>query len=334
MLRGMRKIVIHKAGGYEQLKLEEHPDLLPAPGERLVEVRAAGVNYADVCVRWGVYSSAKEYVGWPITPGFEFAGVSRGEEVFGVTRFGAYASQVCADAELVWKKPSSLSFEEAAALPAVYLTAYHGLNQSVPLRRGMKVLIHSAAGGVGSALVQMARIQGLEVTGVVGSSHKVAYLKELGCDHAIDKSSEDLWSRAREFGPYDLVYDANGPETLKQSYAALRPTGKLVSYGFHTMLPKQGGRLNYLKAGLGLLRMPRFNPLNMTNENKSVICFNLSFLFDRKDLLEEGIAQILTWLEDGKLRPPKVQTFALANAADAHRAIESGKTTGKLVLLP
>lgn len=331
----MRKVVIHKPGGYEKLVLEDHPTPTPSAGKVLVRTRACGVNYADVCVRWGVYASAKEYVGWPITPGFEFSGLDEeGNEVFGVTRFGGYSTHVLADKELVWKKPASLSFEAAAALPAVFLTAYHGLTQSVPVRKGMKVLIHSAAGGVGSALVQMAKIYGFEVTGVVGSSHKTAYLEELGCDHIIDKSREDLWARARKIAPsgYDLVYDANGPETLKQSYAALRPTGKLVCYGFHTMLPKQGGRMNYLKAGWGMLRMPRFNPLAMTSENKSVVAFNLSFLFDRKDLLAEGMADILRWLDEGKLKPPKVQTFALDRVAHTHRAIESGKTMGKLVL--
>jgi NADPH:quinone reductase-like Zn-dependent oxidoreductase len=341
----MRKAVIHKPGGYDQLKIESAPLPVPGPGQVLIKSHAAGVNYADVCVRWGVYASAKEFVGWPITPGFEFSGkvaalgervekFRLGDEVFGVSFFGAYATHLLADTDLLWHRPLGLSPLEAAGMPAVFLTAYHGLFQSVPVRKGMKVLVHSAAGGVGSSLVQMAKIHGLEVTGVVGASHKLSYLNQIGCDHGIDKSSEDLWKRAKEIAPegFDLIYDANGPETLRESYAHLRPTGKLVCYGFHTLLPKKGGRINYLKAAWGMLRMPRFNPLRMTTDNKSVIAFNLSFLFARKDLLREAMSDILRWLEEGKLRAPKVQAFALTECGKAHAALESGTTVGKLVL--
>ena len=160
------------------------------------------------------------------------------------------------------------------------------------------------------------------------------YVRALGADVVIDKSKQDMWKEARAAAPqgYDLVFDANGPETLSGSYAHLRPTGKLIVYGFHTLLPKQGGRIRYIKAALGLVAMPRFNPLHMTNENKSVIAFNLSFLFERESLIQEAIPEMTRWLKDGKLRPPMVQTFSLDDVASAHRAIESGQTTGKLVL--
>ena len=128
------------------------------------------------------------------------------------------------------------------------------------------------------------------------------------------------------------MFDANGPETLAQSYAHLRPTGKLLVYGFHTLLPKQGGRINYLKAAPGLLRMPRFSPLRMTTENKGVVAFNLSFLFDRMDLLHTAVNDLTAWVEAGNIRVPQVRSYALADVAQAHRALESSETTGKLVL--
>jgi len=198
----------------------------------------------------------------------------------------------------------------------------------------MNVLIHSAAGGVGSALVQIAKILNLRVVGVVGSSHKVDHVRALGADVVIDKSKQDLWKEARTAAPqgYDLIFDANGPETLKKGYAHLRPTGKLIVYGFHTLLPKQGGRIQYVKAALGLFAIPRFNPLHMTNENKSVVAFNLSFLFEHERLVQEAIPEMMRWLREGKLRPPAVRLFSLDDVASAHRAIESGQTTGKLVL--
>jgi len=341
----MQKVVIHRAGGYERLKLETHP--VPHPGDRqvLIRTQAVGVNYADICVRWGVYESARRFAGWPITPGFEYSGyveevgsgvghLKAGDAVFGVTLFNGYSTHVCAPADLVWPKPEALDFEAAAGFLAVHLTAYHGLLQHVVIRPGMKILVHSAGGGVGSALVQLCRLHDLRVTGVVGASHKVEYVRQLGADAVIDKSRQALWDEARRLCPdgYDLVFDANGPETLAQSYAHLRPTGKLLVYGFHTLLPKQGGRIDYLKAALGLLRMPRFNPLAMTTENKGVVAFNLSFLLNRADLLHEAVTDLTAWIEAGKIAVPKVRSFSLAEVADAHRALESGQTMGKLVL--
>jgi NADPH:quinone reductase-like Zn-dependent oxidoreductase len=341
----MKHIVIHQAGGYENLKLETAPDPRPGADEVVVRSSAAGVNYADACVRWGVYESAKKFVGWPITPGFEFAGevaevgagvthVQPGDQVFGVTLFNGYSSHVKVPKTFVWKRPRELSVEQAAGFPAVFFTAYHGLLQNVRIYPGMAVMIHSAAGGVGSALVQLAKLHGLKVVAVVGASHKVEYVKSLGADVIIDKSKQNLWQEAKRAVPqgYDLIFDANGPETMKQGYAQLRATGKLVVYGFHTLLPKQGGRINYLKAAWGMVKIPRFNPLTMTNQNKSLVAFNLSFLFERDDLIQEAARDLLLWLSEGKLRPPKVQTFAFENVAAAHQAIESGQTTGKLIL--
>jgi len=340
-----QRIIVRKPGSFDRLEIETFEPKNPGPGEVLVKTHAAGVNYADVCVRWGVYASAKEYVGWPITPGFEFSGTilkmgpgtegfQPGDQVFGVTRFSAYASHITARADLLWKNPATLTMEQAAGFPAVFLTAYHGLLQNVYTRPGMKVLIHSAAGGVGSALVQLAKIQNMEVTGVVGSSHKVEYVKALKADHVIDKSRQNLWAECERIAPqgFDLIFDANGPETLKDSYQHLRPTGKLICYGFHTLLPKESGRIQYFKALKGLWRMPRFNPLNMTNENKSLIAFNLSFLFDRQELLNEAMPPLLAWLQEGKLQAPRVDVFPFTQVAQAHQAIQSGRTVGKLVL--
>ena len=341
----MRKVVVPRAGGYEQLRLERHP--VPKPGGRevLIRTHSVGVNYADICVRLGVYESARRFVGWPITPGFEYSGwvedVGRevehlkvGDPVFGVTFFNGYATHVRAPADLVWPKPKALDFEAAAGFLAVHLTAYHGLLHNVVIRPGMTVLVHSAGGGVGSALVQLCKLHGLHVIGVVGRGHKVGYVRQLGADAVIDKSGGSLWGEVERLCPHgcDLVFDANGPETLRQSYAHLAPTGKLMVYGFHTLLPKRGGRMDYLKAALGLLKVPRFNPLRMTNENKGVVAFNLSFLFDRIDLLRPAVGDLTAWVEAGQIAVPTVRAFPLADVAQAHRELESGETTGKLVL--
>lgn len=341
----MRKIVIHSPGGYEKLRIEEFPDPVPGENEVVVQTIAAGVNYADCAVRWGVYESAKKFVGWPITPGFEFSGVivARGKKVkkkigtkvFGVSLFNSYATHVTVPEHQVYPLPKKLTAIQAAAFPAVHMTAYHALFQLVRIRASGKILVHSAAGGVGSALLQLARIAGLESVAVVGGAHKVAFAKDFGAHAVIDKSSENLWQRARDLAPegYDAILDANGYTTLKESYAQLAPTGKLIVYGSHSLLPKEGGRINYLKAGWGLLRTPRFNPLRMLSENKTVSGFNISFLFSRRDLLNEAMTDLLRWLAAGKLRPPAATEVPFENAAEAHRLIESGKSVGKIVLV-
>ena len=343
----LTKVVIHSAGAHDRLTLETAPALRPGPGEVRVDVRAIGINYADVIVRMGLYASAKELVGWPITPGFEVSGVVAsvgegvtdlevGARVFAVTLFDGYASQVVVPRHQVFPIPEGLSYGQAAAIPAVFLTAWYALKELANPRPGLTILVHSAAGGVGSSLVQLGKALDLTVVGVVGRSHKVETAREMGCDHVIDKSTEDLWARAEALRPdgYDVVLDANGVETLAQSYAHLRRTGRLVVYGFSTMFSRGRARPSYLKLATGWLRTPRFDPLDMVNRSRSVLAFNLSYLFDRDDILAAGMADIHALLADGRLRPPPLTAYPLADVARAHADIESGNSVGKLVLVP
>ena len=205
-----RRIVIKKAGDYSQLYLVnfEVPQL--SDNQVLIEVNYAGVNYADCLVRFGVYASAKEYVGWPITPGFEVSGrvlkvgkditqFKVGDEVIGFTRFNGYSSHLVIDEAQVFHLPRELNMAQGAAFPAVYFTAYYALMQSFRLSLKSKILVHSAAGGVGSALVQIAKAKGFQVAGVVGSSHKMSYLQSLGCDWVYDKSAKNFnWQQIKD----------------------------------------------------------------------------------------------------------------------------------------
>jgi len=224
---------------------------------------------------------------------------------------------------------------QGAGFPAVSLTAWFALFELAHPREGNTMLVHSAAGGVGSMLVQLGRIAGCRVIGVVGASHKVEAAQSLGADAVIDKSTRPLWQDAERLSPggYDIVLDANGVSTLKQSYRHLAPVGKLVVYGFHSMLPQRGGVPHKLRLALDYLRTPRFSPFDLTTKNRSILGFNLSFLFDKTTVLQQGMKQILQWLEAGELQPPAVTTYPLEAVAEAHRALESGQTTGKLVLL-
>ena len=343
----MKKIVIDRPGGYRRLQIKKFSRPMPRSSEVLVEVSAAGINFADIFIRLGLYKSAKEFVGWPITPGFEFAGkvlkcgeditdLNEGDRVFGLTRFGAYATHLCVPREQVFliSEDSKFTPDQWAAFPTVFLTAYHGLFQNFVLRPGMKILVHSAAGGTGGALLQLGKIAGCRMSGVVGATHKVNTAFDCGADYVIDKSREDLWVRVREICPvgYDVVFDGNGPATLKQSYQHLAPAGKLVAYGFHSMLSTFGVIPNYFKLLLQYFRVPRWSPLNMTQENKSLMAFNLSFLFHRMDLLQESMQDLLKWVEEGKIKAPVLHPFPFEKVADAHRALESGNSVGKLIL--
>lgn len=347
MSLAMRKVVVHGPGGLDRLRVEEHPTPEPGPGEVRVATRAVGVNFADLAVRMGMYTSAKVYVGWPITPGFEFAGAidavgadvsgwRAGDEVFGVTRFGGYASHVVVPAHQVRARPAHVPAEAAAGFPTVFLTAWYALHELAHPHPGDRLLVHSAAGGVGQALGQLGRLHGCRMVGVVNGAHKVAPAREAGFDAVIDKGAEDLWEHARAVSPegYAVVFDANGVETLRASFDALAPGGKLVVYGFATMFDRGGDRPSWPSLAWRWLRTPRFDPLQMTSSNRSVMAFNLSFLFPRADLLVPAMDELLTWLADGRVRPLATTAFPLDRVAEAHRALHSGETVGKLVLVP
>lgn len=342
----MKKISIRSAGSYNTLEFEQTSDLTAGDNEVVIDVKAIGVNFADICIRLGVYQSAKEYIGWPITPGFEVSGVvkstgpsvkkySVGDEVIGFTRFNGYATQVCVIEDHVLPVPKGFTLEQAAGFPAVFFTAYHAIFQNVVLQPGSQVLIHSAAGGVGTALTQLCKIAGFFVVAVIGSSHKRAYLEKFTPHVIIDKSTQNLWTEAEKASPegYHAIFDANGYSTLKESYRHLRPTGKLLVYGTHALFSKKGGKLNYLKAAIGLLKTPRFPPLDMISRNTGVIGFNLSFLFDQAELISDCVAGLSKYLDTGQIKPIPITTFEFEQVADAHRLLESGESVGKIVLL-
>lgn len=340
----MQRIVIRRPGGYDALELVTAPDPVPGPGELVIACEACGVNYADGIIRMGLYASARKLHGYPITPGFEVAGRIAaigdgvtgwqvGDEVLGLTLFNGYASRLKLPADGVFAKPAGLDSAQAASLPTVFLTAWWMVHRQVHPEPGETWLVHSAAGGVGSALLQLARLAGVRAVGVVGGAHKRAHALEMGAAEVIDKSGEALWPAARRLAPlgYQAIFDANGVATLAESYRHLAPTGRLVVYGFHSMLPHDG-RLNWLRLARDWLRTPRFNPLRMTQENRSVLAANLSFLQSHAPALRAGMLWLLERFDDGRLSPLPVECHPLADAAAAQRRLESGRTVGKLVL--
>jgi len=342
-----RRIRIDRPGNYDVLRLEAFAVGAPGPGQVLIEVQAIGVNYADGIIRMGLYESAKKLHGYPITPGFEVSGrvlavgtsVSRfraGDEVLALTLFDGYSSHLLVDQDRVFGKPVALPFDQAAAIPTVFLTAWFMVHELTRTRAGERWLVHSAAGGVGTALAQLGRLAGCEVTGVVGHPDKAAAARAAGCTRVIDRQSGDLWRRVEAISPggFDAIFDANGVSTLRQSYRHLAPTGRLFVYGFASMLPKGRGTPNWPRIAWAWLRTPRFSPLDMTRSNRSVIACNLSFLSAEGPRLARGMEWLLAGFASGQLLPPPVTGYPLADAARAQAALESGRTIGKVILRP
>ena len=261
----MRKVVIQKAGSYKELRVEEHPDPTPREGEVLVRVVAAGINYADIVVRMGLYSSAKKYVGWPITPGFEATGVitavgkgvkrwKAGDAVLAVTRFGGYTSHLVVPEHQVFPVPKGFSMSEAAGFPAVFLTAYYGLIRLADVRPGHRVLVHSAAGGVGSSLLQLGRLNGAVMVGVVGKTHKVEVAQSLGADVVIDKSKTALWAEAKK--PPRMVTRSSLTPMGSAHWGIVTNTSVPPAASWCTVLPvccrkKEGGPIGSSWPGIG-----------------------------------------------------------------------------------
>jgi NADPH:quinone reductase-like Zn-dependent oxidoreductase len=341
----MRRIRIDRPGSRARTWLEDAPTPSPGPGQVRVRVQAAGLNYADTIIRLGLYASAKQLHGYPITPGFEVAGTidalgegvtgwREGDAVIGVSLFNGWASHVVLEAGQVFARPDALSAAEAAAIPTVFLTAWFMVHQQLHPRPGERWLVHSAAGGVGQALLQLARLAGAEAVGVVGGEHKRAAALAAGAREVLLRDAT-LWPRARALAPagYHAVFDANGVATLGRSFEHLAPTGRLCIYGFASMLPRDG-RLNWLRLAWDWWRTPRFSPLAMTQSNRSVLACNLSFLQAESARLAEGMCWLLERFADGRLVAPPVTTWPLAEAGRAMDAIAGGATVGKLVLLP
>jgi NADPH:quinone reductase-like Zn-dependent oxidoreductase len=340
----VRKIIIRRPGGFGKIELAEAPPPAVLPGTVRVRVRAAGVNFADCVARMGLYASAREYAGWPLTPGFEAAGIIEatgdgisegliGKRVIALTRFGGYAEEIVVPRAQVFDLPATMGFAEGAGLPVIFLTAYYALHELAVPPPGSAVLIHSAAGGVGSSLVQLCRAHRNQIAAIVGSSGKMDLVRSLGADAVILRSGQDWIKAARAHATqgYAAIFDASGA-TLRGSYSLLAPRGRLIAYGAHNIMSKHGGLAGLPMTGLRYALLPRFNPLRLANDNKSVMGFNLSYLFDETELMRGALDAILAWFEAGLIKVPPITCFPIEKAAEAHKALQSGATVGKLVL--
>jgi NADPH:quinone reductase-like Zn-dependent oxidoreductase len=332
----MRAVVITKHGGPGVLQVQERPDPALGPGQVRIEVAAAGINFADVMARIGLYPDAPDT---PCVVGYEVAGtilelgadvehLSLGQRVFAGTQFGGYASQVVAMATDVVPLPDELSFEQGAAIPVNYGTAWAGLIGYGNLQPGERVLIHSAGGGVGIAATQIAKRVGVEVYGTA-SPGKHDRCLELGVDHAIDYTKPG-WERG--LPKFDVIMDAVGGASFRRSYNLLRPGGRLVAFGASAVI--SGERRNLVTAVRAAARMPRFNMIKQMSESKAVIGLNMLSLWKDRGTLEPWIKPLLAMLEDGTVKPVIGGEFTFEQAGAAQTMIVERRNVGKVILTP
>ncbi|MFO1519085.1 MAG: medium chain dehydrogenase/reductase family protein [bacterium] len=336
----MRQVWITKTGGPEVLQVKEAPDPEAKPGEVRIRVKAAGVNFADLLARQGLYPDAPKL---PAVVGYEVAGVvdqvgagveyKTGDRVGAITRFGGYGDIVVVPAAFVFPLPIKLSFEEGAAIPVNYLTAWLMLVNQGNIQRGDRVLIHAAAGGVGQAALQICRSRGAEVFGTASAS-KHERLKKLGVDHCIDYHAQDFEEEVKRITDgrgVDLILDAVGGESYRKSYRCLASLGKLMMFGVSSFSTSE--KRDLFSVAKGFLRMPSFKPIPLMNENRGVMGFNLGHLWDRRELLQSSLKEILMQIESGVLKPLVDRGFPLEKAGEAHAHLHAHKNFGKVVLL-
>jgi NADPH:quinone reductase-like Zn-dependent oxidoreductase len=337
----MRQVCMPRYGPPEVLRIQEVAAPAVTPETVRIAVQAIGVNFADIMARQGLYPDCPKP---PVVVGYEVAGtietigpgvtgLSLGQAVLALTRFGGYAEQVVVPVAQVFPLPESMPFTAAAALPVNYLTAYLMLYVCSHLQPAEHVLIHGAAGGVGLAAVQLCRLRQAEIYGTA-SSPKHAILRQQGVHHTLDYHHEDIPAAIRRLTRgrgVDIVLDPRGGRSFAQSYRMLAPLGRLVMFGVSQMSRRPGR--NVLSAIWQLLGMPWFHPLRLLNDNKAVIGVNLGHLWDQTTLLQQGMHSLLHLYQQGQLAPVIAETFPLHRAATAHRYLQEHRNIGKVLLL-
>lgn len=312
----------------------------PAPAEVLIEAEGFGLNFADVMAREGLYKDAPplpavlgyESVGRIVKTGAEVSGFTPGQRVVAFTRFGGYASHVLTDHRAVALIPETMELGVAAALATQYCTAWYAAEIAMRLHPGEHVLVQAAAGGVGTALVQLAKRRGCIVYGTAGSDEKMDYLRAIGVDHPLNYNKEPFDQAVRRLRGgkgVDAVFDSIGGSVFRRGFRLLEPGGKIAGYGAAQRIDKRGFfSLLGLLFGFGF-----YNPIGLLSPSKSMIGVNMLRIADhRPDLLQICLQEVVRLALSGELAPRTGAVFAANELARAHDFLASRRSTGKIVV--
>jgi synaptic vesicle membrane protein VAT-1 len=339
----MRRVIFRKFGEADVLEIDDVPARTPGAGEIAVDVAFSGINYADVLARRGFYKWAPPL---PTCVGFESSGTVSavgpgvtshviGDRIAAVSRFGAYAEQVIVEAKRAWKIPTGMSLEDAAAIPAVYITAWQSLCEVARVRRGDAVLIQAVAGGVGLAALQICKHLGVTTYGTASSDDKLTFAREHGLDHAINYARDDFEKEiARLTGDrgVEFVLDSLGGEGLRKGYRCLSRGGLVVTIGAAGVAPPHRDPVSFLKAGVELVKGGVFHPFQLIEHNRGIAGVQVLLLWDDLPRLDRAMAEIFQWYAEGAIKPHIDRIVTMEQAAEAHRALESRGTRGKLLI--
>ena len=339
----MRQVWITKHGPPEVLTVREAPTPSPGAGEVLIAVAAAGINFADIMARRGVYPDAPKP---PCVVGYEVAGeieavgpgvttLSVGQKAMALTHFGGQSSHVVVPVGQVFPIPPGLDAAHAAALPVTYLTAYQLVVAMGRLAKGETVLIHSAAGGVGLSAIDLATIAGAEIVGVA-SAAKHDFLRGRGVTKLVDSRAPDLVARVKELTGgrgVDLALDPIGGPSWRRSLDCLAPLGRIGAYGFSAGAEGSGKFLPMLRAAAGAPWL-RFLPPALMNANHGVFGVNLGRMWGEAAMLQRWFGDLMHWQAQGRINPVVDRSFPFAEAAAAHAYIEARRNIGKVLLVP
>tara|TARA_B100000287_G_scaffold347688_1_gene335647 strand:- start:37192 stop:38208 length:1017 start_codon:yes stop_codon:yes gene_type:complete len=335
----MRKVVYPKPGGVASIEIVEVEDPVPGAGEVCVRVHRAGVNFAELMMRQGLYGSSPNF---PFTPGYETSGVvieigegvssvNEGDRVLAMTGFGGYSEKVVLPESRVFAIPDSISFDQAAAIPVTYGTAYHMLVHLGNLTKGESVLIHHAAGGVGTAVAQICEAYGASLVIGTASSPKSDFVESLGM-RFVDRDNEDFVQVSKEMTGGKGVHHAIDPVGgghLARSYKAMRKGGKLYYFGASAAVKGQNrSRVAELSMWWG---MPRFDPLSLMSSNKAVFGVHMGLLEDQS-IFQGHLEALSKLLLEGKIDPIIDSVWRFEKIADAQMHMHNRRNKGKIIL--
>ena len=305
-----------------------------AQGQVRIQVKAVGLNFADIFALTGLYSATPQGA---FVPGLEFCGTvveskcdayAVGDKVMGVTRFGGYASVIDSQPEYLTALPEGWSYQQGAAYLVQTLTAYYALTERGNIKPQQRVLIHSAEGGVGLQAMKLVQAMGAIPFGTVSSQAKADFLKALGFEHVLVRENNFAQQLKQQNLTFDLVLDGVGGAVQKASFNALNPMGRLIVFGAAEFTPGKN-RPNYLSAIFKYLKRPKYDVMDMISDNKSVMAFNLIWLWEQVDYLSQLIQEMQTI----KISPPHVgHEFDFNDAKVAIECLRQGNNLGKVVL--